>query len=128
MATAYLDGSAVFGIAVRVQHVPHASAQQVSSFFGVSGTQMIFGGTRGRTFMIQGVLVGDTVADVTAAESTLLDYDDGIGRVLTDTLGRSWPAVVFTGQYQPDPTGPQVLCDGNGSWCLSYKAVFTSLL
>ena len=89
---------------------------------------MIYGGTRGRTFLISGVLVGDSIAAVAAAEATLLSYDDGVGRTLTDTLGRSWPAVVFTGQYQTDANGPQRLADGSGGWGLPYKATFVSLL
>jgi hypothetical protein len=123
MSTAYYDGNAIFGLAVKVQHVPKASAAQVNAFFGVTGTQSVYGGGRGRTFMVSGVLVAADLSALDAAESTLLSYDDGLARVLTDTWGRNWPDVVFTGEYQPDPMGPRPLADGSGVG-LPYRCTF----
>ena len=125
MGIAFLDGNAVFGIAVSVQHVPNPSAQQIISYFGVTGTQMIFGGGRGRMFNINGVLIGSDLSDLAASEATLLSYDDGIARTLTDCWGRNWSQVVFTGQYQPNPKGPLFF---SGGWGLPYHAVFRGLL
>ena len=70
MAT--LDGSPVFGLAVKVQHSPHPNAQQMNAFFGINGVQTLFGGQRGRTLLISGVLVGNTIGDINAAENALL--------------------------------------------------------
>lgn len=100
MSTAYLDGAAVFGLAVRCQHVPKASALQINTFFGVSGTQAVWGGGRGREFFVEGVLYGGSWDELAAAEAMLLSYDDGIARVFTDTWGKSWPSVIFQGHYQ----------------------------
>ncbi len=51
-----LDGNPIFGDAVCVQHLPHPNTQQINEFFGINGQQTLFGGTRGRTFAISGVL------------------------------------------------------------------------
>lgn len=125
MPTAYFDGAAIFGLAVSVQHLPGASAQQINSYFGVTGQQLVYGGGRGRLFQIRGVLVGEDLSVLAGAEATLLSYDDGIARTLTDTWGRSWPYVCFTGQYQPDPMGPRPTV---GGWALPYRATFRGLL
>lgn len=127
MAIAYYDGYAVFGQAVKVQHVLSPSAQQINAFFGISGTTLVYGGSRGRAFFVSGVLVASDLATLAVAESTLLSYDDGIARTLTDAWGRSWPYVVFRGEYQADPNGPQALVSGAG-WGLPYRAVFHGLV
>lgn len=121
--SATYDGNSIFGLAVRCQMIPKASASQVNAFFGVSGVQSVYGGGRGRMFMISGLLVGEDHPAVDAAEATLLSYDDGIARVLVDTCGRTWSNVVFTGDYQPDPMGRRPLVDGSG-WGLPYRATF----
>ena len=123
---AYLGGINVFGYAVKVQHVPRASAQQLSNFFGISGSQLVWGGTRGRAFLISGVLVAADIYGLAAAEAVLNSYDDGIGRVLTDTWGRNWPFVISTGQYQPDAMGPRPLVGGGVA--LPYRLALFSLL
>src|SRR4051812_2856382 len=115
MAVAFLDGNSVFGLAVSVQHSQNPSAQQINAFFGVSGQQMIFGGGRGRVFMISGVFIGSDLSDLAAAEAALLSYDDGIARTLTDPWGRSWPYVVSSGDYHADPKGPRPF---DGGWGL----------
>lgn len=125
MSTAYLDGADIFGRAVSIQHVPTPSAQQINSYFGIGGTQLIYGGSRGRTFHVKGVLLGDDLSVLTGAEATLLSYADGIARVLTDTLGRNWPYVVFLNEYTPDAMGPRPTV---GGWALPYRATFRGLL
>jgi hypothetical protein len=122
-------GSYIFGLACQVQHTPRPSAQQVNTFFGISGSVLVWGGNRGRAFFVTGVLVGADIPTVMQAEATLCSYDDGIARVFTDTFGRSWPYVIFSGQYQPDQRGPQFLCTPNnaGGWGLPYRAMFYSL-
>jgi hypothetical protein len=122
-----LNGSPVFGLAVRVQYQPRPSAQQINTFFGINGVTLVWGGSRGRTFTVSGVLVGADIPSLAQAEAILTSYDDGIARIFTDTWGRAWPAVVFSGQYQPDPQGPQILCDGSGSWGLPYRCTLYSL-
>jgi hypothetical protein len=117
-------GSNIFGAAVRLQHVARANAQQENTFFGVTGTQTLYGGGRGRTFLITGVLVGGTLATLNAAESMFEDFADGIARPLTDPRGRTWPNVIYKGEFVPDPKGPYPTLDG---WALPYRAVFHGL-
>ena len=117
---AFYDGYNIFGAAVTVRMKPAANDQQMNAFFGVTGTQSLFGGGRGRTFDIRGVLWGDNLPDLVAARSVLLSYADGLGRVFTDTMGTDWPMVVFNGVYSeegaPVPTP-------YGFW-LPYTATF----
>lgn len=118
------NGENIFGSAVRFQHVARPRAQQVVAFFGVSGTQVLDGGGRGRAFLIRGVLTAPTLQGLNAIEARFLDYADGIARVLVDNRGRAWPNVVFRGEFVPDPRG--VVPAGSG-WALPYRAVFHGL-
>jgi hypothetical protein len=119
-----LDGANIFGAAVQFQQVANPTAQQNNSFFGVSGTQSLFGGSRGRTFLIRGLLLGSTIEDLNAAEATILTYADGIARTLVDPRGRTWPNVIFRGEFTPESRGPYPTASG---WALPYRAVFHGL-
>lgn len=118
------DGASIFGAAVQFQHLPQPCAQQVNTFFGVNGTQSLYGGGRGRTFLVRGILQGATMADLNAAEAAILRYADGVARTLVDPRGRPWPNVVFKGEFQPDPRGPY---STPGGWAMPYRAVFYGL-
>lgn len=118
------DGVNIFGSAVQVQHVPRPRAAQTASYFGVSGTQLLDGGSRGRVFYIRGVLTASTLAGLDAAENAILACADGVARTLVDGRGRSWPDVVFKGEFQAAPPG--VAAAGEG-WALPYRAVFYGL-
>lgn len=117
-------GSNIFGAAVRFQHVANANAQQENSFFGVTGTQTLYGGGRGRLFLISGVLVGASLASLNQAEAIFQNYADGVARTLTDTRGRVWNNVLFKGEFIPDSKGP---VPTTGGWALPYKALFHGL-
>lgn len=119
-----LDGVAAFGTACHVVHIPNATQNQVDAFFGVTGNVSLFGGGRGRVFEVTGVFVGEDLASAVAAEDLLLSYADGIARQFSDTQGRSWPNVIFRGEYQPDPTGPKITDFG---WCLPFRCVLHGL-
>ena len=119
------DGNPVFGTAVNVLHQPHPNAHQFNHFFGVDGQQTLFGGTRGRTFIVTGVLSAPTLPALNAAEATLLSYADGSTHMLTDNRGRVWPNVVFRGEYSASPMGPRPLA--GGGWCLPYRLVMEGL-
>ena len=118
------DGINIFGAAVQFQHVAHPNAQQVNTFFGVNGTQTLFGGGRGRMFLIRGILLGSGVGDLNAAESVIQSYADGVARTLVDPRGRTWPNVIFRGEFIPDSRGPYPTATG---WALPYRAVFHGL-
>ena len=114
----------IFGTACRVVHLPQANAQQVDAFFGVTGNVTLFGGGRGRVFEISGVLAGYDPPTLMALEALLLSYADGIARTFTDTQGRSWPNVIFHGEYQPSPDGPKITDTG---WILPFRCVLHGL-
>lgn len=120
-------GASIFGVAVSIQEVAHPNAQQLDSFFGVSGATSLYGGGRGRVFMISGVLVSgtDDLTDLNTAESILRSFADGIARTLVDTRGRAWDSVIFDDSFQADPGGPK-WSDDYG-WILPYRLSMTGL-
>lgn len=127
--TAYYDGNAIFGAAVRCNHGPQPADQQTNAYFGVSGQQSVYGGARGRQFHIEGVLTGESLGDLAAAEQLLLSYNDGIGRTLTDTWGTNWTNVVFRGQYtRHGMVGFIFGGDGSVLFGQAYRAVFIGLI
>jgi hypothetical protein len=117
-------GSSVFGTACHVVHVPHPVALQRDGFFGVTGMTSLFGGGRGRTFEVTGLLVGSNLPSVIVAEGALLACADGIARTFVDTQGRAWPNVIFEGEYQPSAEGPKPTDFG---WCLPYRCILHGL-
>jgi hypothetical protein len=123
MAT--LDGEAVLGEAVHVQHNPHPIAQQMNEFFGINGMQTLFGGQRGRTLLVSGVLVGNDLPEINQAEAALLSFADGLAHTLIDDRGRVFGNVIFKGEYQSFEHGPRLLA--GGGWCLPYKISLTGL-
>ena len=120
-----LDGNPIFGDAVTVIHQPHPNAQQINQFFGMDGRQTLFGGTRGRSFIITGVLSAVDLPTLNTVEVTLLSFADGLTHILVDNRGRVWPNVIFRGEYAPSPMGPRPLA--GGGWCLPYRLVMEGL-
>lgn len=118
------NGENIFGSAVQFQHVAQPRAQQVVAFFGVSGTQVLDGGGRGRAFFIRGVLTAPNLEALNAAEARFYDYADGVARILVDNRSRVWANVVFRGEFVPDSRG--AIHAGSG-WVLPYRAVFHGL-
>lgn len=117
-------GVFLFGVACHVVHTPHPAAVQRAGFFGQDGVTSLYGGSRGRTFEVAGVLVGGDLPGAIAAEGFLLSYADGIARTFVDTQGRAWPNVTFEGEYHPSPEGPKATDFG---WCLPYRCVLHGL-
>ena len=117
-------GVPMFGVVTSMVHAPHPCAQQVDAFFGVAGNIALFGGSRGRTFMISGVLVDKNIPDLNVDEALVHSYSDGIARTLVDTRGQIWFNVVFLDEFQPDPMGPRPTDTG---WCLPYRLVMHGL-
>jgi hypothetical protein len=118
-----IDGQAAFGYPVNLQMIPNANAQQVNEFFGVNGRQTLFGGSRGRVFLLMGVISAIDVPTLNAVEANLLSFADGQPHVLIDNRGREWDNVIFKGVYQPSALF-QVAGVG---WGLSYKAELDGL-
>jgi hypothetical protein len=131
-ATATLDGNAIFGLAVKIQHVLRPSVNDLAEFFGINGLFSNFGGTRGRILVVEGVLIGQDIPSLNLNEGTFETYVDGAAHILTDSRGRAWSNVIFQGDFQPDPRGPAPLVgyyngDGSQWWALPYRAAFLAL-
>jgi hypothetical protein len=127
------DGFPIFGLSVKMQMLPNATQHQIDAFFGVGGTVSLFGGSRGRVFLIGGVLFANeefddasTIATINSLEGIIHSYADGVARILTDTRGNAWPFVVFRDEFQPDPMGCRPA--GDQGWCLPYKCIFHGLI
>ncbi len=127
-------GIPMFGLAVRIQQIPAAVAQQAESFFGVPGVFSVAAGTRGRSFQIEGVLFDVDLFTLNADEDLWTpgvngSMADGVARTLFDTRGRSWANVIYLGEFQPDPMGPRpAVWPGNAGWALPYKAMMHGLV
>ena len=126
-------GVPIFGLAVSIEQVPMQPAQQAEAFFGVPGYLSVFGGTRGRTFQVSGVLYDVDIPSLNADEDVFTpgvsgSVADGIARDLFDTRGRLWVNVIYLGQFTPDPMGPKPgTWDGGAGWILPYRAIFHGL-
>lgn len=83
---------------------PAPDAEQRNDFFGVTGTQALYGGGRGRVFEVNGYLIGDSRDAVVAAKRALLSYADGVARDFFDG-DDTWPMVKFNGEFRPSPGG-----------------------
>lgn len=118
-------GDNIFGLSVICVHVQRPSEVQLNAFFGTSGVQRLWGGGRGRVFLINGFLAGSDMSDLTAAEANFRSYDDGIARVLTDTWGRSWPRVVYG---HMEPTDRVMRLAGGLGLGFPYRATFEGLI
>jgi hypothetical protein len=111
------DGSNIFGFS-RIRMEVNPSAAQVNEFFGAQGQQSLYGGSRGRVFLIEGIWTGDNDT-LAASVATMLSYDDGIGRAFAHPIYGTWPRVVFR-RFVP---GERILFGA-----LQYKAQFDGLI
>lgn len=117
-------GLFIFGTACKVAHDPVPVVIQEDSFFGINGVVSLYGGSRGRTFVVSGVLVDEDPSSVSFDEQTLLNFADGIARDFTDTTGVLWPNVLITGPYRRHPDGIRPTI---GGYCLPYQIVLRGL-
>lgn len=125
MATPTLNGAAAFGAAVRMVHVPNANASMIAAFFGVQGVQSLDGGTRGRVFMVEGLMTGSNPPGVVANELALQSFANGGVYLLVDTTGIAWANVQFRNEFQPGDKfmwSPTLF-----AWCRPYRAVLHGL-
>lgn len=119
-----LGGALIFGLVTECQMITAPAARKISAFFGQDGLLSQYGGSRGRTFLITGVLEDVDIDSLNADEGAILAYQGPSTNTFTDTRGNSWPNVVFDGQFVPDPMGPKPTDTG---WCLAYKMVLRGL-
>ena len=81
--TPTFGGNPIFGLAVEIDQQAQPAAEQTDAFFGVPGVVSLFGGTRGRRFIITGVLYNVDLPSVAGDEGLFLagvagSYVDGI--------------------------------------------------
>jgi hypothetical protein len=122
-------GNAIFGLAPSMQFVPNPTAQQLEAFCGVSGNLGLFLGGRGSAILVKGLLFGADLGTLNIVEGVFQpsvsgNVADGVARQFFDTRGRTWPNVIFKGDFQPDPMGPKFY---NGGYIIPYTAAFHSL-
>lgn len=105
-----IDGAAIFGFANRFESRPNPRELQVESYAGLDGLEIKDLGDRGRTSMLAGWLVADSLADLRAAFAAIEAFRDGQGHTLTDTYGFAYQNVVLTEIVPEGP--PQFATDG----------------
>lgn len=88
-------GVNIFGASVTMSTIDHPREKQINSFFGLSGLETLDGGSRGRFTEVGGLLYGPSASALAAVESAFRSYDDGVARVLVDSLGSAWGNVVL---------------------------------
>src|SRR5262245_22334244 len=117
---AFDGNSTIFGFAVSIVTSANPKAEQMNAYFGTNGVQSIFGGTRGRYSMVQGLLIGNSPAALSAAELLIDSYNDGIAYTFVDNFGNIWPNVIL------DTFAPQgrVMQSKDGFYIRPYKAGF----
>ncbi len=118
---ATFNGATIFGLAVNINVVLNPPAGQVTSFFGISGQQNLFGGLRGRVIECEGLLAAPDVPTLNAARATFESYLDGYAYTLVDILGNAWPNVLL------DQFVPGKAMNGGSAVYLPYRALFRSL-
>ena len=116
-------GVNLFGTAVTMSTADHPREKQVNSFFGLSGLETLDGGARGRVTEASGVLYGPTPVALASSESTFRSYNDGLTRVLVDSLGTSWSNVRLE-SFQPSG---RIRQSPQGMYFRSYRARFLHL-
>lgn len=119
----YAGDGTVLGRTVSIVVNPNPSDAQYDTFFGQGGVFSLYGGSRGRVFLVSGFLFGADLGSLDAARDNLWSFDDGVGRELVDNLGHSWPLVVYKQFSQQDIIRP-----GPGGYYLKYSLVFEGRL
>lgn len=117
-------GAAIFGRSVSIHTTNDPSAEQINHFFGLSGTERLYGGLTGRVTLASGVLAAETPAGLAAIREQFRAFEtDGLARTLVDTLGVSWSWVVL---HQWRQAGDKILADRRGYY-IPYRATFKHL-
>lgn len=116
-------GLNIFGSGVSMSTSPLTRAQQTNSFFGLSGVEIIDGGSRGMATDATGFLYGNSLAALSASENHFRSMSDGIARPFVDMMGTIWSNVLLQA-YRPRG---RILCSANGYYLRAYQARFFHL-
>ena len=110
-------GVPIFGLAVKIEMIPNQAAQQSEAFFGVPGMLSVYGGSRGRTFQVSGVLYDVDLTTLNADEELFTpgvsgNMADGVSPV---AVRYPRPHLVERHLSGPVPARP----DGTAARCLA---------
>ena len=83
-------GVNIFGTAVTMTTTDNPRENQLNAFFGLNGLESLDGGLRGRVTNVSGLIYSTPSATLGSLEFLFRSYNDGVARVLVDTLGTSW--------------------------------------
>lgn len=120
---ASFGGTSIFGTAVSMVTADNPREKQLNAYFGLSGLESLDGGLRGRFTQVTGLLYGTSPAGLANSESLFRSFNDGVARVLVDTLGMSWTSVRLD-FFQPQG---RVRRSPGGVLFRAYKARFLHL-
>jgi hypothetical protein len=116
-------GVAIFGAAVSMTTADNPRETQVNSYFGLNGLETLDGGSRGRITDARGVLYGASALLLATAEGLFRSYNDGVCRLLIDSMGTAWPNVRLL-RFQPQGRARQ---SADGTYFRAYQAQFLHL-
>jgi hypothetical protein len=116
-------GVGIFGAAVSMTTSDNPREAQINSFFGINGLEALDGGFRGRITKVHGVLYGQSALLLSSAEGLFRSYNDGVARMLVDSLGTVWPSVRLL-TFQPSGRVGQA---ADGTYFRAYQAQFLHL-
>lgn len=116
-------GMPIFGAAVTMTTADNPRECQVNSYFGIDGLETLDGGFRGRITRVRGVLHGASALLLASAEGLFRSYNDGLARLLIDSLGSAWPDVRLL-RFQPQG---QARRSSDGTYFRAYQAQFLHL-
>ena len=119
----YFGGINIFGSAVSICTTTLPRAQQVNAFFGLSGLEILDGGSRGKFSDVSGFLYGENALALAASENRFRILNDGVARSLVDMTGVTWNNVILQ-TYQPRG---RILASANGYFLRAYRARFFHL-
>lgn len=89
----FYNSQNIFGVAVTMATADNPRSAQVNAYPGLSGTEELDQGLRGRFTTVSGTLTGSDPGSLDAAEALFRSYNDGSVYVLIDNLGRAWTFV-----------------------------------
>lgn len=119
------NNEVIFGLDVVMNTPGPDREQQINSYNGVNGIEILDFGSRGQKTTVSGRLVGFSPAEVGMWENRFRAYIGPFAYTLLTTDGILWYDVVaqsFT------PTGRMMGDYGSGEWWRTYRAIFQHLI
>jgi hypothetical protein len=90
-------GGYPLGQSCQFAYLPASQPQGLSGVFGEDGLAGLAAGGRGGTSTVTAWLTAPSASELAQAQAGIRSLNDGVPRVLVDTLGFSWVSVVMRG-------------------------------